>query len=305
MTKIKRVAIVGGTHGNEFTGVYLIKKFEKDPALIQCHSFETFTLLGNPRAFEENRRYIDKDLNRCFFKKDLQDTTLSSYEDTRAKNIQQILVPKGNSQVDVIMDLHSTTTNMGLSIILQNQHPFLLKLGAYLSSINPLVKVCCPNSDRESSFLRSLCELGFVIEVGPIAQSILIAEWFQKTEELVYSILNYLDASNQGTAPQSPSAVTVYLTISDVDYPRNERGEIQAMIHPQLQFRDYQPLHPGDPMFLTFDGKEIPYVGKSTVYPIFINEAAYYEKGIAMSLTKRQEILLSSDDRIEMLPSES
>ncbi|KYC42762.1 aspartoacylase [Scytonema hofmannii PCC 7110] len=303
MTKIKRAAIVGGTHGNEFTGIYLIKKFEKYPALIKRHSFETFTLLGNPRAFEESRRYIDKDLNRCFLKKDLHDTTLSSYEDIRAKNIHKILGPKGNSQVDVIVDLHSTTTNMGLSIILKNEHPFLLKLAAYLSSINPLVKVCCAASDRESSFLRSLCELGFVVEVGPVAQSVLSAEWFQKTEELIYTILNYLDSSNQGTAPPSPSAVTVYFTISDVDYPRNERGEIQAMIHPQLQFRDYEPLHPGDPMFLTFDGKEIPYVGESTVYPIFINEAAYYEKGVAMCFTKKQEILLSSHDVIEMQPS--
>jgi aspartoacylase len=31
MSKIKRVVIVGGTHGNEFTGAYLIKKFEQFP----------------------------------------------------------------------------------------------------------------------------------------------------------------------------------------------------------------------------------------------------------------------------------
>jgi succinylglutamate desuccinylase len=30
--------------------------------------------------------------------------------------------------------------------------------------------------------------------------------------------------------------------------------------------------------------------GSSTVWPIFINEAAYYEKGIAMCLTQRQQI---------------
>jgi len=67
-------------------------------------------------------------------------------------------------------------------------------------------------------------------------------------------------------------------------------GEIQAMIHPRLQFTDYQPLHPGEPMFLTFEGDEIVYEGKSTVYPVFINEAAYYEKGIAMYLTQKQMV---------------
>ncbi|MBC7825362.1 MAG: succinylglutamate desuccinylase/aspartoacylase family protein, partial [Candidatus Parcubacteria bacterium] len=35
MNLIKRVAIVGGTHGNEFTGAYLIKKFEQYPELVQ------------------------------------------------------------------------------------------------------------------------------------------------------------------------------------------------------------------------------------------------------------------------------
>ena len=31
MNHIKRVAIVGGTHGNELTGIYLVKKFDRAP----------------------------------------------------------------------------------------------------------------------------------------------------------------------------------------------------------------------------------------------------------------------------------
>ena len=34
MVNIGRVALVGGTHGNEFTGVYLVKKFDSFPELI-------------------------------------------------------------------------------------------------------------------------------------------------------------------------------------------------------------------------------------------------------------------------------
>lgn len=75
---IRRVAIVGGIHGNELTGVYLVKKFEQFPQLIHRASFETFILLGNPQAFEVGRRYIDKDLNRCFHSQDLHDSTRSS-----------------------------------------------------------------------------------------------------------------------------------------------------------------------------------------------------------------------------------
>ena len=64
------------------------------------------------------------------------------------------------------------------------------------------------------------------------------------------------------------------------------------MIHPQLQFKDYEALNPGEPMFLTFAGQTIPYTGNSTTYPVFINEAAYYEKGIAMYLTDKHQITI-------------
>ena len=67
---IRRVAIVGGTHGNELTGVYLVKKFQQSPNLLK-RSFDVITFLANPKAIAANRRYIDRDLNRCFSKKDL------------------------------------------------------------------------------------------------------------------------------------------------------------------------------------------------------------------------------------------
>ncbi|MEH2140792.1 aspartoacylase [Nostoc sp.] len=291
MSQIERVAIVGGNHGNELTGIHLVKKFQQYPNFINRASFDTLPLLGNLKAIQEGKRYIDKDLNRCFTNQGLQNQQLSSYEDTRAKAIQQILQPQNQPFVDVIVDLHSTTANMGLSLIFCDLHPFLLRLGAYLSSINPMVKVFVNQQSRESGFLRSLCELGFVIEVGAVAQNILNAELFQQTEQLIYAILDYFEGCNQGNIPQVNSTLTLYQYIETIDYPRSDAygGEIQAMIHPQLQFRDYEPLNPGDPMFLTFEGKDIFYEGESTVYPIFINEAAYYEKGIAMYLTQKQQ----------------
>lgn len=60
------------------------------------------------------------------------------------------------------------------------------------------------------------------------------------------------------------------------------------MIHPHLQGRDYQELKKGDPLFVTFQGETIFYEDEETVWPVFINEAAYYEKGIAMCLTKKE-----------------
>jgi succinylglutamate desuccinylase len=288
---IRRVAIVGGTHGNEWTGIHLVKKFAHFAELIYRPSFETFTLLANPKAVEANRRYIDRDLNRCFDTEDLSNLALTGYEDRRAKEIAAQLGPKDCPNADAIIDLHSTTANMGLTILPSSTHLFNLRLCAYLSKFYPDVRVLLGvQCSQNSPMLRSLSPLGCTIEVGAVSQGILDARYVEQTEMLVFAMLDYLDAMNRGTPLSIPASLTVYQAISYVDYPRDSVGELQAAIHPRLQFKDYEPLHQGDPMFLTLAGKSIFYQGESTVFPVFINEAAYYEKGIAMVLTEKQQI---------------
>lgn len=292
---IRRVAVVGGTHGNELTGVYLIRKFQQFPDLLKRSSFESFALLANPKAVAMNRRYVDRDLNRCFAGEDLSNPELMGYEDRRAKEISAKLCPKDKHGADFIIDLHSTTANMGLTILPSSKHLFNLQLSAYLSEINTSVRVCFGEDyGEDASMLRSLSAFGCTIEVGPIAQGVINASLFQQTEMLVHAILDYLDAKNRGKQLPTPSNLTIYQAIGSVDYPRNSVGELQAAIHPQLQFKDYEPLHPGEPMFLTFTEKSLPYQGESTVFPVFINEAAYYEKHIAMVLTEKQQLQIET-----------
>ncbi|QSJ19410.1 aspartoacylase [Nostoc sp. UHCC 0702] len=287
MNKIKRLVIVGGTHGNELTGIYLVKKFQRSPQLIQRGSFETCTLLANPKAYEIGKRYVDTDLNRCFQRQDLHNPNLWSYEAQRAKVIYQTYGSKGTLEANLIIDLHSSTSNMGLTIILARKLPYNLQLAAYLTSVNPNVKILYSEPKTpENPYLDSFCEFGCSIEVGAVAQGTLNATLFQQTEELLYAILDYVEAYNQGSPLKVKDTLSVYQSIRTIDYPRNETGGIQAMIHPRLQFQDYQALHPGEPIFLTFDGEEIVYEGDAVVYPVFINEAAYYEKGVAMSITQ-------------------
>jgi aspartoacylase len=291
---IQRVAIVGGTHGNELTGAYLIKKFEQHPALVQRSSFATTTLFANPKAFAAGRRYLDRDLNRCFLLQDLQDASLTHYEDQQAKRIYQQLSVDPNSRADMLIDLHSSTANMGLTIIPASDHPFNLRLAAYLCAVHPNVKVYqWAWSAAESPVLRSLCQRGCAIEVGAIAQGVLDAALFQQTEQLVQTALDYVEADILGKPLDLPDSITVYQCTELLDYPRNPQGELLAMVHPQRQFQDYQPIEPGDPLFLTMEGESIVYTGISTVYPVFINEAAYYEKGIAMCLTQPRQIKIS------------
>ncbi|MEM6754307.1 MAG: aspartoacylase [Cyanobacteria bacterium P01_C01_bin.38] len=284
MAASMKLALVGGTHGGELTGVFLVKKFQQSPQLIQRYGVETISLIANEKAVEIGTRYIDTDLNRAFNRKDLENPQLTNYEQSLAKKITRQIQEQ---KIDLIIDLHSTTANMGLTVILHSNHPYLLKLAGYLTQIDSKVRILQHTLNKETSYLINSVELGITIEVGAIANGLLNAKLFQETENLVYAILDYLEADNKGQPLSVPPSFTIYSAIGTVDYPRDEQGEIRAMIHPQLQFQDYQPLNPGNPIFITFDGEEIFYQGEETVYPVFINEAAYYEKGTAMCLTVR------------------
>lgn len=53
------------------------------------------------------------------------------------------------------------------------------------------------------------------------------------------------------------------------------------------QDQDFKPLQPGAPIFQLFSGEDVLYEGESTMYPMFISEAASYEKGIAFFQTEK------------------
>jgi succinylglutamate desuccinylase len=287
--KIKRVAIVGGTHGNELTGVMLVKKFLRYTQLVKRQSFETVCLLANPRAIDLTCRYIDRDLNRCFDRHDLANPALTGYENILAKQLFARYGASGTEPLDVIFDLHSTTANMGTTIIPISNSPANLQLAAYLSNLDPTIRIYLGlHSAQNSPMLRSMAPLGCTIEVGPISQGVVNASILQNAERLVLAALDYVDNLNQGVPMTIPTTVNVYRAIEAIDYPRNGQNELTAIIHPDRQSQDYQPMSPKDPLFVNLQGKTIYYQDEQTVFPVFINEAAYYEKGIAMVLTKPQ-----------------
>ena len=58
------------------------------------------------------------------------------------------------------------------------------------------------------------------------------------------------------------------------------------MVHRDRQNQDYQALHNGDPLFACFDGTTIAYEGESGLSAAFINEAAYYDQHVGLSLMR-------------------
>jgi succinylglutamate desuccinylase len=293
MGTINRVLIVGGTHGNEFIGIHAVRRYQAEPQLVRRSSFETVTLLGNPGAIAAGTRYLDCDLNRSFNPQ--ANLPGAAYEVQRAATLRAQFGPSGDTPADFILDLHSTTANAGMMLILDCLDSFTLSLAAYLSDAHPDVRVySSAGSGRQNDSLRSLAPFRLGIEVGPLAHGTLTPHLWQATEAVIQTTLDYLEHHNLNTLPQrSSTTFDLYQYLQTLDYPRDAAGHLQGMIHPHRHLRDYEPLKPGDSLFLTFEGEVVPYHGDSTVYPVFINEAAYYEKGIALCLTQKQQVTIS------------
>ncbi len=288
--QIKKVAITGGTHGNELTGVYLINKFKKNPNLVKRDSFETIFMHTNVGAINQCTRYVDKDLNRAFMQNDLCNREKYTYEDILAKNINEKLGPKGaiKTNVDFIVDLHSTTSDMGLSLVIDNDNSLTWQVAAYLKEMVPNLHVFRWKGDtKEVSFVNSITKEGFAIEVGPIPQGVLRADLFFETEKLIGHMLDFFEKLNTNKLDKTYKSIEIYDHIRLVDFPRGEDGRLNAIVHPNLQDNGYYKLTKGTPLFITLDGKVINYEEGAEMYALFINEAAYYEKGFAMCLAKK------------------
>ena len=296
MSLIRKIVVAGGTHGNERTGVRLVEKWMACPECYRtcCPSAEVSLVLANPEAMRLNRRYRDFDLNRSFSQISLDmNAEPQQYEFRRAHELNRVYGPKGaNTKTDLLLDVHNTGSNMGLCLILSARDPFTMKASAVLTQEFDDARIYYQPEERSASpYFGTVAKADVCVEIGPQQHGTLDARLFEQTEKLVKRYLELADEWNQGELQKrSPIQVEVYTQLRDLGYPKAWAGApIEAMIHPDLLGRDFGELKKGDKLFRTFDGKDILYEGETdgreSVWPIFINEPAYYEKDIVMSLT--------------------
>ena len=287
---IRTVAIVGGTHGNEFSGIYLEKRYRQQPELMTRSSFSCRTLFANPEAHAANKRYVQSDLNRQFKTADLANPLLSNYEQSRAKVINAELGPKGAAKTDFVIDLHNTTSNMGACLILTQPGRIYNLLAGYVKLKMPDAVISRDEDHFAAEDHALLCTVGtygVIVEVGPQPQSVLRQDVLEQMHEMTQHILDFIELYNTNALPELPKRVEAFRYLHSIKLPLSANGERLGMVHKNIQDRDYQPIEPGAPLFALFDGSEIAYDGTEVVYPTFINEAAYYDNNLAMSLNDK------------------
>lgn len=287
---INSVAIVGGTHGNELAGIYLIDYWQQNQDVITRNSFSTETLLANTKGIEQNKRYTDCDLNRQFSQASLMDLTLTNYEQSRAKVINQQLGPKGQAKTDLVIDLHNTTANMGPTLLIPQSGKFYDLLAIYMKSLMPEVIIFLDEDHKNNDEHHLLCTIGnkgVIIEVGPVPQGVLKHQVTEQMANMTQLVLDFTDAYNTDTLPSLPTSIEAFRYLECLTLPVDDNNKRIGMVHKNIEGNDFQPLQPGEPLFVLFDGTEITYQGNKTVYPTFINEAAYYDNNLAMSLCEK------------------
>jgi len=292
-----RVLVVAATHGNERNAPWLLEQWRQQPQLLASSGVELALEIGNPAALAANRRYIDRDLNRSFAPDLLQDPGHQELEVQRARQLLAAYGPAGHQPCTVAIDLHSTTSAMGNSLVVYGRRPADLALAAGVQARLGLPVYLHEADAAQTGFLVERWPCGLVIEVGPVPQGLLSARICRQTQLALEACLAVL-ADARAARLRLPEGLCVHRHRRSVDLPRHGDGSPAAAVHPQRQHRDWRPLQPGDPLFWRPDGTVIgwdPALAAESAegdgaarWPVFINEAAYGEKGIAFSLCERE-----------------
>nr|XP_040038485.1 N-acyl-aromatic-L-amino acid amidohydrolase (carboxylate-forming) B-like [Gasterosteus aculeatus aculeatus] len=219
------------------------------------------------------------------------------YEMIRSRELNATLGPKGSpGAVELVCDLHNTTANMGLCLIAYSDCDWIcLHIFRHLQRKMPDIPMRYIHFDvphKESYSLDSVGKHGFAMEIGPQPHGVVRSNVYAAMKAGVQHMLDWVCFFNSGSTFEG-EYVDVFTMIKHIDYPRDrETRKIRAAIHPQLQDQDFCLLHPEDPLFQTFSGETLRYKGDEALYPFFINECAYYEKGIALSLARKRRVMV-------------
>lgn len=315
MKFVKNVFVVGGTHGNERGGVHLARAFNLLATTTTAWpNLSVQGVVANERAVVQNTRYVDEDLNRCFTAKRLEappSATATTYESRRALELNALLGPKSldpstsTARADFIFDLHNSTSNTGMMLCLHRNDLLAREVAAHLQTLDPQVKIVHWSKalGDDQPFLPTLGKSGMTVELGSVCHGTTNLIAMERVKLLLDRGLAYLNRRAGLTALElerqsQVKRISIGERLAQVDFPRDPvTGDAAAFIHSKLQgMEELGPegfLVEGQTLFaqldgttpvVQFDSRNYPAASNNRLYPVFVNEAAYFEKQTAFFL---------------------
>ena len=282
-----QVLLVAGTHGNEINGIWLFEEWKKSSFLIKTHGIKTCQIIGNPEANKAGQRYIHDDLNRSFKEDYFLSINSSNVEKIRANELLKLYGSSGQNPCQIALDFHTTTASMGSCLVVYGRRDADLALAALIQNKLGLPIYLHESDKKQTGFLVESWPCGIVVEIGPIGQGLLNSEIISQTKLILENVLEQIQQVKNLNL-FFPEKLIIHRHIKSIDFPRDEEGHIDGYVHSQRQSRDWIPLKKNDELFYKLNGETINYNENESYIPVFINEAAYMEKNIAMSFTKRE-----------------
>ncbi|MEM0911567.1 MAG: aspartoacylase [Pseudomonadota bacterium] len=285
---INNILVTGGTHGNELTGITVVQQWNKIKAHLNLTSplLDISSIMINHAAIEKRTRYVEQDLNRQFSSDKLAqiaaaDPNKLCEEETLALELNKRFGPKSSPIIDLVIDFHNTTANLGPCLIILTTDDFEIGLARYVKKVMPEAVILLENEKTYEQFpyLCTLGKHGVMIELGSQSHGVNDPTIFASGLKMLKAITSYCDLYNQGNLPELTPIESFHLT-GDVKYPTEKHGAL--MIHPNLFGHDFNELKPGAPCFITIDGESIKWE-RDVTFPHFIGEVAYQHLGLAFS----------------------
>jgi succinylglutamate desuccinylase len=145
-----RILLLGSQHGNEYLGERLFEYIKNSHAdLLDNVTF----VIANPRARKQRLRYVESDMNRSYTGHS------STYEERRAQKILRLI---SESDFDVVLDMHTTTTEQTPCLIVASIRPENVRF-IQASSIDKIVVM---NNPITATTLNGVCPQAISVEIN-------------------------------------------------------------------------------------------------------------------------------------------
>jgi hypothetical protein len=168
---MNKTLMIGATHGNEPIGVRALESIEQNRK-----DFDW--VVGNPRAYDLNKRFEEADLNRSA----PGSLTSSVYEERRAAELIRL-----SQKYESVIDLHGTSKETGLFIIITNPSDANLELASRFN-IKHIVVWPAITPELEGP-VSEFFPCGLEIECGP-------KESIETQKKLESVLVDYLDGKS-------------------------------------------------------------------------------------------------------------
>ena len=175
------VGVIGGIHGNELTGIEVVKRLRDqfESGELELMRGTLYLILGNLEAMEKNQRAtaIENDLNRMFTKLNLAGEGRDSYEAGRARELASIL-----SEADICLDLHATNKPSDPFICIPSVNKRKKEILRWFDCDNVLIDpefIVAGQPAATDEFTESTGGIGLVYETGCVQDTSRVDQVFE------------------------------------------------------------------------------------------------------------------------------